>query len=161
VLFALTVYVYPGAAGTVIVTLLVVVVAPVYFGMLPAVPFGPPVMLMLALVATVTLRFFVCVNATVAVTVAPEAGAATEPFEPEPVFFATATVYDLIDYLTSNMLLPMGGLSIALFVGWATSGLLLREELQLQPLGSRALRFLLRYVAPVAIVLATLVPLLG
>jgi neurotransmitter:Na+ symporter, NSS family len=75
--------------------------------------------------------------------------------------FATATVYDLIDYLTSNMLLPMGGLSIALFVGWATSGRLLREELQLQPLGSRALRFLLRYVAPVAIVLATLVPLLA
>jgi len=74
--------------------------------------------------------------------------------------FAEATMYDLIDYLTSNVLLPMGGLAIALFVGWATSERLLREELDLHLAGARALRFLLRYVAPLAIVLATFAPLL-
>ncbi len=76
-----------------IATVVPLVVAPVYAGVLPAVPFGPPVMLMVEFVGAVTVRTFVWVKFTVAVTVAPEAGAATALFEPEPVFFATATVY--------------------------------------------------------------------
>jgi neurotransmitter:Na+ symporter, NSS family len=67
-------------------------------------------------------------------------------------------VYDLIDYLTSNVLLPLGGLAIALFVGWAVSERLLQEELKLGRTGTRMLRFLLRYVAPITIVFATFAP---
>jgi NSS family neurotransmitter:Na+ symporter len=74
--------------------------------------------------------------------------------------FATATVYDLIDYLTSNVLLPLGGLAIAMFVGWAASERLLREELGLGRTGTKTLRLLLGYTAPVAIVLATFAPVL-
>ena len=33
--------------------------------------------------------------------------------------FDKATVYDLLDYLTSNILLPVDGFFIALFAGWA------------------------------------------
>lgn len=72
--------------------------------------------------------------------------------------FATATVYDLIDYFTSNVLLPLGGLAIAVFVAWAASANLLRDELRLGEVGAFVLRMLLRYVVPAAIVLATLAP---
>jgi neurotransmitter:Na+ symporter, NSS family len=75
--------------------------------------------------------------------------------------FATATVYDLIDHLTSNVLLPLGGLGIALFVAWAASDQLLAQELGLRAASARVLRFVLRYVVPVAIVIATLAPALS
>jgi NSS family neurotransmitter:Na+ symporter len=72
--------------------------------------------------------------------------------------FATATIYDLIDYLTSNVLLPLGGLGIALFVAWVASDELLGQELGLHGASARVLRFILRYVVPVAILFATLAP---
>ncbi len=65
--------------------------------------------------------------------------------------FESATVFDLLDYLTSNILLPIGGLAIALFAGWAIPDRMLVEELGLSPAGGRVLRSLLRYVAPAAI----------
>ena len=67
-----------------------------------------------------------------------------------------ATVFDLLDQLTSNLLLPVGGLAIALFAGWAVPDRLLVEELRLGPAGAFALRAMLRYVAPVAIAAAAL-----
>ena len=63
----------------------------------------------------------------------------------------TATVFDLLDYLTSNILLPVGGLALALFAGWAIPDHMLIDELGLRPRGARVLRAILRYVAPVAI----------
>jgi NSS family neurotransmitter:Na+ symporter len=73
--------------------------------------------------------------------------------------FAQATVFDLLDYLTSNMLLPAGGLLIALFAGWALPEQLLVEELRLTPSGATALRIALRYIAPGGIVIAACAPL--
>ena len=69
---------------------------------------------------------------------------------------STATVFDLIEQLTSNLMLPLGGLAIALFAGCAAPHRLLAEELRLGPAGSAALRVALRYVAPIGIVAATL-----
>jgi NSS family neurotransmitter:Na+ symporter len=65
--------------------------------------------------------------------------------------FENATVFDLLDHLTSDILLPLGGLAIALFAGWAVPDRMLVEELGLSPIGGRVLRFLLRYAAPAAI----------
>jgi neurotransmitter:Na+ symporter, NSS family len=65
--------------------------------------------------------------------------------------FGSATVFDLLDYLTSNILLPIGGLAIALFAGWAIPDRMLGEELGLSPGGDRIVRLILRYVAPAAI----------
>ncbi|MFU8895862.1 MAG: sodium-dependent transporter [Gammaproteobacteria bacterium] len=66
--------------------------------------------------------------------------------------FRESTVFDLIDYLTSNLLLPLGGLLVALFVGWALSAETTRQELGLpDSRGFRAWRFTLRYVAPLAV----------
>lgn len=73
--------------------------------------------------------------------------------------FAEATIFDLIDYATSNLLLPLGGLAISLFAGWAIPDDMLRTELGLGARASRLLRATLRYAAPAAILVATLSPL--
>jgi len=70
--------------------------------------------------------------------------------------FPKATVFELLDHVTSNLLLPVGGLAIALFAGWAVPERVLAEELRLGPAGTLALGITLRYVAPAAIVAATL-----
>ncbi|UAW98002.1 sodium-dependent transporter [Halopseudomonas nanhaiensis] len=68
------------------------------------------------------------------------------------------TFFESIDYLTSRILLPLGGLAFCLFAGWVLSRDALREELSLQhPQLFPVLLCLLRYVAPagVAIVFVT------
>jgi NSS family neurotransmitter:Na+ symporter len=69
--------------------------------------------------------------------------------------FDRATVFDLLDQLTSNLLLPAGGLAIALFTGWALPAQWLIEELGLDRAGAAALRVSLRYLVPIGIVAAT------
>ena len=60
--------------------------------------------------------------------------------------------FDLLDFLTANIMLPLGGMLVALFSGYALSRSALREELGL---GAGAafcvVRFLLRYVAPLGV----------
>jgi NSS family neurotransmitter:Na+ symporter len=71
--------------------------------------------------------------------------------------FKTATVFDLLDYLTANILLPLGGLLIALFSVWV-----MKREDSLQELDmgdSPAYRLwyvLLRYVTPLAVLVVLL-----
>lgn len=72
---------------------------------------------------------------------------------------AKATVFDLLDHLTSNVMLPVGGFALALFVGWALPARFLVEELRLGHGAATILRALLRYVAPAAIAMASLAPL--
>ena len=66
--------------------------------------------------------------------------------------FAGKTLYDLIDYFTANLLMPLGGILISIFVGWRLKPAFLAEELSMK---SRTLfniwLFLLRVVVPVAI----------
>ena len=73
---------------------------------------------------------------------------------------SSATAFDLIDQLTSNLLLPLGGLAIATFAGWAVPVRALADELRLAPRATLAMRVLLRYVAPAGIAAATLLPAL-
>ncbi len=73
---------------------------------------------------------------------------------------AKATVFELLDHLTSNLLLPIGGLALALFAGWAIPAGVLADELGLGPISAAILRVLLRYVAPAGIAGATLGPLI-
>ncbi len=71
--------------------------------------------------------------------------------------FAGKTVFDLIDYATSNIMLPAGGILIAVFAGWVMTRESTRDELGI-PDGwvFRSWRFSLRYVAPVAVGLVLL-----
>ena len=63
------------------------------------------------------------------------------------------TLFDALDYLTSSIMLPLGGLSIAIFTGWRMKKALLIDELNI---GKRFLfrgwYFCVRYIAPIAII---------
>lgn len=61
-------------------------------------------------------------------------------------------IYNLLDFVTANVLLPLGGILVALFVGWQAKRSVLRNELAI----SNSVLFkvwylLIRFVAPVAI----------
>lgn len=73
--------------------------------------------------------------------------------------FATSTFFDLIDFFTSNVFLPIAGFGLALFAGWVVPQSLLAEELGLARVAATRMRFILRYVVPAAIVSAALAPL--
>ncbi len=75
--------------------------------------------------------------------------------------YAEATLYDLLDDLTSNVLLPLGGLALAIFTGWVVSDRLLTDELGFGPRAQRGLRLLLRVVAPLTVVAAASASLFG
>ena len=72
---------------------------------------------------------------------------------------ASLSVFDALDHLASNVLLPLGGLALALFGGWVMSPPLLVRQLGLSRSGGRVLVVLLRYVVPVGIAAASILPL--
>lgn len=69
--------------------------------------------------------------------------------------FARSTWFDLIDHLTSNVLLPIGGFGIAIFVGWAVPRSMLASELRLGRTALNTLYVLLRYIVPAGIATAS------
>jgi NSS family neurotransmitter:Na+ symporter len=73
---------------------------------------------------------------------------------------ATLTVFEALDHLASNVLLPLAGLGLALFGGWVVPPRLLAVELGLGPAARRVVVLLLRYVAPVGIIAASVLPIL-
>lgn len=72
--------------------------------------------------------------------------------------FASSTFFDLLDYLTSNILLPIGGLMLAIFTGWILPASFMKETLSLGSTASALVRLALRYAAPVAILGAAVIP---
>ena len=63
------------------------------------------------------------------------------------------TFFDLVEYLTANIMLPIGGLLIAIFAVWRMSDESTRSELGLnEGMAYRGWRFLVRYLVPVAII---------
>jgi NSS family neurotransmitter:Na+ symporter len=70
-------------------------------------------------------------------------------------------VFDLVDHLTSNLMLPVGGIALSVFAGFVVPKRLLAEELRLGEMAAALLRVLLRYVVPAAIAAVTLGPFLG
>ena len=60
--------------------------------------------------------------------------------------------FDLLDFLTTNILLPVGGILIAVFAGWVITRSALDDELPGFPAPLYAAwRFLLRFLVPVAV----------
>lgn len=70
------------------------------------------------------------------------------------------TLFDLFDYASSNVLLPVGGMIISIFAGWVLKRSVLVGELAPQRRSSRALVgvlvFCMRYIAPACILLVFL-----
>jgi len=71
--------------------------------------------------------------------------------------FKDSTIFDLLDYLTANIMLPLGGLLIAVFAAWKMSRESTVDELGM---GDRVFyplwRFLVRYITPIAVILVFL-----
>lgn len=63
------------------------------------------------------------------------------------------TWFDLLEYLTFNIMLPLGGLFIAIFTAWFMSAAVTSEELSTSPnsFGFKLWLFLLRYVTPIGV----------
>jgi NSS family neurotransmitter:Na+ symporter len=71
--------------------------------------------------------------------------------------FLKGTIFDNFDYLTSNIMLPLGGLLITIFAGWVMCGNSSADELDPEVgVAFRIWRFLARYVAPLAVTLVFL-----
>jgi NSS family neurotransmitter:Na+ symporter len=67
------------------------------------------------------------------------------------------TFFDLLDYLTANIMLPLGGLLIAIFVGRIMSQDSSEKELNIKPQYLYLTwRFLIRYIAPAGIIIVFL-----
>ncbi len=67
--------------------------------------------------------------------------------------FKEATFFNLIDFVTSNVMLPLGGFLIAVFAAWMLARTKTETELALAPALYATWRALTRFVAPAALVL--------
>lgn len=65
-------------------------------------------------------------------------------------------LFEILDHLTSDILLPLGGLTIAVFAGWIMRRQATAEELNTSPLTYTIWRFSIRWFTPVAILLVFL-----
>ena len=59
--------------------------------------------------------------------------------------------FDFFDFLTGSVMLPLGGLLVAVFIGWFVSRETLRDELDMTDGQFSLWRFVTRFIAPVAI----------
>ena len=120
----------------------------------------------LELPVTLVQRYFACSRRTATAIAALSCGALgllsvfsfniwAEWYPLASIGFQKATIFDLLDQLTSNLLLPIGCFALALFGGWVMPPALFATELNLGPRGIAVVRTLLRYVIPLAIVAAT------
>lgn len=66
--------------------------------------------------------------------------------------FGALTFFDAIDFLTSNVMLPLGGLLIAVFGAWLMSRKSSEAELALPPVAYLIWRGVVRYVTPLAVI---------
>jgi len=63
--------------------------------------------------------------------------------------------FELIDFLTANIMLPVGGILVALFAGWVMKREATETELEMGA-AYRYWQFAIRYVSPLAVALVTL-----
>jgi NSS family neurotransmitter:Na+ symporter len=67
--------------------------------------------------------------------------------------FLNGTIFDNVDYLTSNIMLPLGGLLITVFAGWIMCRNSTADELRGAGTTYKSWRILARYLAPIGILL--------
>ncbi|PVZ66793.1 sodium-dependent transporter [Pelagibaculum spongiae] len=61
------------------------------------------------------------------------------------------TIFDWLDYVTANILLPLGGMAIAIFAGWVMKKEIMEKELSLSHGGFTLWRWLIRIISPLAV----------
>ncbi len=73
-----------------------------------------------------------------------------------PYIFEKLTFFDTLDYLTANIMLPLGGLFIALFAAWIMKESSTREELDTYPWLYKIWNFLTSFITPLAVIVVFL-----
>lgn len=73
-----------------------------------------------------------------------------------PYLFENLTFFDTLDYLTANIMLPLGGLFIAIFAAWVMREQSTKDEMNTYPFIYNIWRFLVRFIAPVAVIVVFL-----
>ncbi len=61
------------------------------------------------------------------------------------------SIFDLLDYITANLMLPIGGFCIAVFAGWMMKPEHVLEELELPEQHVAIWSFLVKYIAPASV----------
>ncbi|MEX0943194.1 MAG: sodium-dependent transporter [Pseudomonadales bacterium] len=69
----------------------------------------------------------------------------------EVTLFGSMTFFGTMDYVSNNIMLPLGGLFIAIFAGWGLDKLIRRDEMNLPDTQFAIWQFLVRFVAPTAV----------
>ena len=75
--------------------------------------------------------------------------------------FEGKTIFDLLDYFTANIMLPLSGLLTAIFVGWFVAQESLKSDLAMEGGTFQLWHNLIRYVTPVAVVIVFVYNLIG
>ena len=71
--------------------------------------------------------------------------------------FFSLTFFDMIDYLTANIMLPIGGLLIAIFAGWMMTEKSSMDEFAIKfSVLYKIWRILVRYITPLAVIIVFL-----
>lgn len=79
----------------------------------------------------------------------------------KPWFLLFKTPFDFLDFLTSQLMLPLGGLFIAIFVGWCMHKRVVEQELDAEGHALfGAWRFVVRFVSPTLVVLVMIFTLI-
>ncbi|QRV24918.1 sodium-dependent transporter [Marinomonas foliarum] len=71
-------------------------------------------------------------------------------FMSDVTFFGKNT-FDFFDYITANIMLPLGGIFIALFAGWVVKDKFAQDELQLPSAVFKLWNISMKYTAPIAV----------
>jgi NSS family neurotransmitter:Na+ symporter len=80
--------------------------------------------------------------------------------EVKPWFLLFKTPFDFLDFLTSQLMLPLGGMLIAVFVGWVMKKHTIQQEMHENPVLLDAWYVILRFVSPVLVALVMVLTLI-
>jgi len=67
------------------------------------------------------------------------------------VTFFGKNTFDFLDYITANIMLPLGGILISLFAGWVVKDKFAQDELQLSDGIFKLWNISMKYSAPIAV----------
>ena len=73
-----------------------------------------------------------------------------------PYIFENLTFFDTLDYLTANIMLPLGGLFIAIFAAWVMKEQSTKDEMATYPLIYKVWHFLVKFITPLAVIVVFL-----